>query len=67
MIINKCGKYRLLSKLCISNGWSSVLLKEGKIFEITQVDTVRHKVIGPEFEDWTHWDIDAEPVEEEVW
>ena len=62
MIITKTGDYRLTEPWS-SRGTSSIAqFKAGAIIKITQVDEKNRHVIGPDLQDWAHWDIPAEPV-----
>ncbi len=55
MEIKEPGKYRLYKE------WGRN--PPGTIIEITQIDDKWHKVTGPGFGGWEHWEIPAGPVE----
>ena len=61
MIITKPGKYRLLEDITNRSPISISIISKGEIIEVTQVDDIYHKVIGPPLFDWHRWDM---PVEE---
>jgi hypothetical protein len=61
MIINKKGRYRLLQDRTMRGPISIETYPAGFEFEVTQIDSEHHKVIGPDLPDWQYWDM---PVEE---
>jgi len=65
MIVNKVGKYRLLEDIKNRGTISIGTLPKGTVLKITGIDRACHKVIGPDFFDWTYWDLPVEPIKEE--
>ncbi len=63
MIITEKGKYKVLKDLKIRNTTSIGTLTEGSIIEITQVDEMTNKVIGPMLWDWMYHDLPLEKIE----
>ncbi len=64
MIVNKKGKYKLLSDYSIHQLMTIVNFKVGTILDITQIDKKNKHVLGPELNDWVGWDMPVEPVED---
>jgi len=62
MIVKETGKYRLLKEFIVRTSFSTGTLPKGTEINITQIDDVYHKVIGPELKDWRYWDIPVEPI-----
>jgi len=63
MVINKVGRYRLLKDFSVRTPFSTGVLPKGEVINVTQIDDVYHKVIGPELKDWRHWDMPVESLE----
>lgn len=63
MIVDKPGRYELTERFTTRGAFSIATIMPGVIIEITQVDRLNHKVIGPMLEDWTHWELPVEDVE----
>lgn len=61
MRIEKIGKYRVMIPITTRNSCAICQIGIGSIIEITRVDYLYEKVIGPELLDWIHWEL---PVEE---
>ena len=64
MIIEKPGKYKLLSDLKTRGTISVGTIPAGTMIEITQVDHECRKVIGPQLLDWHYWDIHAKEADD---
>ncbi len=62
MEIQEKGHYRLLKDFSMRGVNCVGTVPAGKIIEITQIDRQYHKVIGPDFYDWTHWEMPVEKV-----
>lgn len=62
MIINKPGKYKLLSDIRTGNSIARSSIAKGVVLDITRIDDWHHKVIGSPLMDWHDWEINAEPV-----
>ncbi len=57
MIIKETGKYCLLKDFSTRTPFSTGTLSKGTVIDITQIDDVYHKVIGPQLKDWRFWDM----------
>lgn len=64
MIITEKGKYKALQNFKIRNSVKIGTMPKGTVFEITQVDNLGHKVIGPELFDWMPCDLPVKKVDE---
>ena len=57
MIIKKIGRYKLTKDFYIRNTISCSTFPKGRVIQITQIDTMGQKVIGPLLFDWVNWDM----------
>ena len=62
MEIKKIGKYKLLKDFSIRNTIAGTKLFKGEIINITQIDNMRHKIIGKELMDWMFWDLPVKKI-----
>ncbi len=63
MNVKQCGQYRLLRDFWARGASSCVALPKGTTIEVTQVDNINRKIVGPKLPDWIHWDLPVEEVE----
>jgi len=63
MKITKTGFYQLTEDLFIRNPTGCGSLPTGTVIQITQIDNMYNKVIGPDLMDWMYNDL---PVEEAI-
>ncbi|KKL58454.1 hypothetical protein LCGC14_2225220 [marine sediment metagenome] len=63
MIVTEKGKYKLLKDFKVRNSIAIGTLEEGDVLEITQIDELTNKVIGPELMDWANNELPVEKIE----
>ena len=63
MIVTEKGKYKLLKDFKVRNSIATGTLEEGDVLEITQIDELTNKVIGPELMDWANNELPVEKIE----
>ena len=64
MIVTEKGKYKLLKDFKVRNSIEIGTLEEGDVLEITQIDELTNKVIGPELMDWANNELPVEKIEQ---
>lgn len=64
MIVKKPGRYKMTKKFYVRNTVSCGTIPKGTIIEITQIDNLARKIIGPELMDWTRWDMPVIEIED---
>ena len=57
MKIEKVGRYKLTKDISLRGTISIETWSKGKEFQVTQIDKMYNKVIGPDFPDWKYNDI----------
>jgi hypothetical protein len=62
VIVTKPGKYRWTRDVGLRGPWCIETREAGSVIEVTQIDSQGHKIWGPEFPDWQHWDQPLEAV-----
>lgn len=63
MIISKPGNYKAIEDIKTRGTISIGTIPKGTIIEITAVDPIYHKVIGPNLFDWHYWNMPVVPIE----
>lgn len=62
MIVTKKGKYKVLKDFNTRSAISIGTVSKDSIIQITQVDDMAHRVIGPELFDWMPNELPVEKV-----
>jgi hypothetical protein len=57
MEIKEPGTYEVMLNFSLRGKISIKQIPKGSIIAVTQVDELRHKIIGPEFPDWCYWEL----------
>ena len=64
MEIKETGKYVLTEDFIMRGRISIATIEKGTEMEVTQVDSRSKRVIGPNFSDWTPWNMPVEKLPE---
>jgi hypothetical protein len=66
VIIDIPGMYRWTRDVGLRGPACIETHSAGTTIKVTQIDAPGHKICGPKFPDWQHWDQPLEPVADEV-